>query len=160
MGWINMVAVVAIVLVTALEAWRRFGKALFDVIGVLVSVQLAHLAQPGVASLVSFSADRNANQATAFAVTFGVLVILTVVASKYLYAFTLLALPDAFEGTGGAVLGFVSAIAVAHAVVWTAYTAGGGAAATNPYAQTFAVQQLVQWQAYHQVLYALKHLGE
>ena len=94
------------------------------------------------------------------AVVFGVLIVLTVVATKYLYAVTMLNLPDAFEGFVGAVLGIISGLVVAHAVAYTAFAAGGGDVARNPYATTMAVQQLVKWDGYHQLLYALKHLGE
>ena len=160
MSWLNTVAILAIVVVVLIEGWRRFGKALFDAVGGILSIKLAHLAQPGLATMVSFSADADRNQAACFAVVFVLLAALTVVASTYLYRLTLLALPDAFEGFAGGVLGIISAVVVAHAIAWAAFTSGGGDVKSNPYADTVAVRELVEWESYHTVLYELKHLGE
>jgi uncharacterized membrane protein required for colicin V production len=160
MNWLDMVAVLTIVVVVGLEGWRKFGKSLYDTIGIVLSVHIAHLAQAGLASMVKFSAAPDTNQAVSFGIAFGVLVALTVVGSTYLYRVTLLALPDAFEGFGGALLGLVSGIVIGHAVVWAVYTANGGGVDTNPYLHTVAVQQFVNWDAYHQAMFELKHLGE
>jgi len=160
MNWLDTVAILAIIAIASLEAWRKFGKALFDVVGGLLAIHVAHAAQPGLAALVSFSADPDTNQAASFATVFVVLAALTVIASKYLYNVTLLALPDAFEGFGGAVLGIVSGVVVAHAIVWMVFTSAGGDVRSNPYKGTLAVNELVQWDTYHQALDSLKHLGE
>jgi len=160
MNWLDSVAILAIIVVIGLEGWRKFGRALFDAVGALISVYAAHWAQPGLASLVSFSADPKVNQGVAFAVVFGILVVLTVVASKYLYGATMLNLPEAFEGSAGALLGVISAIVVSHAIAFAVFTSAGGAAnIKNPYTTTVAVQQLVKWDGYHQALTALKNLG-
>jgi uncharacterized membrane protein required for colicin V production len=160
MTWLNTAAIAAIIVVVVVEGWRRFGKALFDAVGAILAVKVAHAAQPGLASMVSFSADADANQAWAFVVVFVVVVAMAVVASTYLQKVTLLALPDAFEGFAGGVLGLVSGVVLAHALAWAMFTSGGGEVKENPYAQTFAVRELVDWDSYHQALYQLKHLGE
>jgi hypothetical protein len=83
-----------------------------------------------------------------------------VIASNYLYAITLLSLPDAFEGFIGAVLGIVSGVVVAHVLAWAVFTSAGGDVRENPYRDTTAVRELVEWDAYRQTLYHLKHLGD
>jgi hypothetical protein len=72
----------------------------------------------------------------------------------------MLNLPEAFEGSAGALLGVISAIVVSHAIAFAVFTSAGGAAnIKNPYTTTVAVQQLVKWDGYHQALTALKNLG-
>lgn len=149
---IDVVLVVLIVGVVALETKRGFGRAIFDFAALLIAVRIAPLLVPAASKSLQLARDAQANEAILFAAIF----VLTGGALLYLgklaYDSTLISL-DTFDPFFGGVAGFAVVLIVGHAVVKAlAISAGVDGAPPDVLASSSLGMQFYRFGAYHQVM--------
>lgn len=160
MIWIDLVAVVVILAALYVESERQLGSALFDLVAILASVYFAKLAGPSFAHAVHVFSAADDNQAFGVALTFVFFAAGLLVLAKFVQDQALLTL-EPFDAVVGAVLGFVSGIAIANILLVIILSANppstswGAAARKQP-----AVQELVYFRTYDWALGELRHLGD
>jgi len=159
MSWVDVVAALIIILVAFVESKRGFGRALFDIIGLVVSLKLAIVLAGVLHKSTPIGASENGSEAFWTAVLFIVFGVLTVLASKVLYETTLLSL-DVLDPTLGAILGIGSGLMVAHIFLRVLILAYTGTPLEPLLAGTFAARQILYLSGYSHVLNSLYHLGE
>jgi uncharacterized membrane protein required for colicin V production len=158
MTWFDVVAVLLVIGIAFLESQRGFGRALFDLVGGIISLKLAtFLAGPlGKAAPVLATGERS--EALWLAVTFLVLAAATVVASKFLYETTLLSL-DVLDPVVGGLLGIASGMVVAHIFLRMLLVSYGEAEVAEVLLDSFVGQELLKFRTYHRLIETLENLG-
>jgi hypothetical protein len=89
---------------------------------------------------------------------FVVLVVLIVIATKFIYETTLLSL-DVLDPIVGGVLGFASGVVVAHVFLRAMLAAYADTAFAHTVLNSFMGQEIVQFRSYRYVVQALHNLG-
>jgi len=159
MMWSDVVALALIAGVAWLESHRGFGRALFDLLGAIISVKVAAaLAEPLGKAVPVFSAA-GPNQAFWLTAAFVVLAVLTVIGSKLIYDTILLSL-DVLDPLVGGLLGFASGLVVAHIFLKMMSLGYADSEAAKLLLSSFMGQELLQFRAYHTVVTALQNLGK
>lgn len=160
MIWLTLLAAAIIFGAAFAESKRQFGSALFDMGAILLSVNLAKLAAPGLAGAVTLLGAPDNNRALALALLFVAFAGALLMLAKFLQDLALLTL-DSLDPIVGAVFGFVCGLAAANIVLVILLTGNPadtqwGAAARK----TLAVRQLVDWEGYRETMQFLRHAGE
>jgi hypothetical protein len=93
------------------------------------------------------------------AMVFTVLVILVIIATKFIYESTLLSL-DVLDPIVGGVLGVASGVVVAHVFLRVMVTAYTDTAFADVVLSSLMGQEIVQFRTYRLVVTALHNLGE
>ncbi len=159
MTWFDIVVFLLLAVVVWLESNRGFGRALFDAIGAVVVLKLSTTVSHTLATALPLSQAEAANDAIWLAGVFVILMVLVVLASRFLYETTLLSL-DVLDPLVGGMLGVVSGLIVAHIFLRVMLLAYGDSESARILMQSFAGQELIQFRTFHMVLTALQNLGE
>ena len=158
MTWYDVVGILLVVVVAWLESKRGFGRAIFDLLGAIIALKLALFLAAPMGESVPLMGSAEANQAFWLAAVFGVLAVLIVVASKFVYETTLLSL-DVLDPVVGGLLGLASGMAVAHIFLKTLLVSYGDAEVAKVLVGSFVGQELLEFRTYHYVFNALQNLG-
>jgi uncharacterized membrane protein required for colicin V production len=156
--WPNIVALLIIVAVIWVESVRGFGRALFDVVGAIIALRVSLALAKPLASAVPILAGANSNQAFWLAGSFLVLMVLVVIASRFLYETTLLSL-DVLDPVVGGIFGAITGTVAAHIFLRTLLVSYGDTEAAKMLLDTFMGRQLLEFRAFHTVVTALRNLG-
>jgi uncharacterized membrane protein required for colicin V production len=156
--WSNVVALLIIVAVIWLESVRGFGRALFDVVGAIIALRISLFLAKPLALAAPMLAGANNNEAFWLAVSFVVLMVLVVIASRFLYETTLLSL-DVLDPVVGGIFGAVTGMVAAHIFLRALLLSYGDSDAGKLLLDTFMGQELLQFRAFHTVVTALRNLG-
>lgn len=159
MNWFDIIAVLLILLITWLESVRGFGRAVFDLVGALISLRVAIALAPSLATAVPLLQSDAGSEALWMAASFVLLMVLVIIATKYIYETTLLSL-DVLDPLVGGVLGFVSGIVIAHTFLRVMLTAYANTDFGTTLLNSFAGQELVVFRSYHYVVTKLQNIGE
>lgn len=158
MTWFDGVALLLVIVVAWLESQRGFGRALFDLLGGIVSLKVASWTAPSLAHAAPVLAAKGACEAFWFSAFFLALAAMVVVAGKFIYETVLLSL-DVLDPVVGAVFGFFSGMIVSHVFLKTLLLGYGSGPAAEALLRTFVGQELLKFRAYHTVVTALHNLG-
>ncbi len=159
MTWFDIVVFVVLAFVIWLESNRGFGRALFDAIGAVVVLKVATSAAHPLSLAFPLSQAEGTNDAIWLASVFVVLMVLVVLASRFLYETTLLSL-DVLDPLVGGLLGAVSGLIIGHIFLKAMLLSyGADSEAARILLQSFVGQELVQFRTFHIVLTALQNLG-
>jgi uncharacterized membrane protein required for colicin V production len=158
MNWFDVVAILLVLLVAWLESLRGFGRAIFDFVGALIALRIAIFAGTPLATAVPFLQPEAHSEALWMGVTFVLLTVLIIIATKYIYETTLLSL-DVLDPIVGGLLGLGSGIIVAHLFMRSLLTAYAGTDFATVVLNSFMGQELITVRTYHIVVQALQNLG-
>jgi len=156
--WLDIVALLVIILVTWVESVRGFGRALFDFVGAVISLRAAAFLAGRLADVAPISQSAGPTEAFWFAVMFLALVVLTLLATRLIYQSTLLSL-DVLDPLVGGLFGLASGMVVAHVflrIVLLGYTETEFA---DVVLSSFMGQELLKFRTYHKVVTALHNIG-
>ena len=159
MIWLNLVVLLIIAGLIYLESQRGFGRALFDVIGGLLTVILGGKLAEALAGSVHLLASEGSNQALWYFFVFLAGAALTVWAGKIIHETTLISL-DVLDPAGGAVLGVAVGILVSHVFLAILTLAAGGTEFAEAIKRSFCTQEFYYFRSYHNALDVLRHIGE
>jgi uncharacterized membrane protein required for colicin V production len=158
MTWFDAVALLLILVIAWLESIRGFGRAVFDFVGALVALKVATFAGKPLAAAVPLVQSEASTEAFWIGAVFVLLVVLIIVATKFIYETTLLSL-DVLDPVVGGLLGFASGIVVAHVFVRVMLTAYAGTDFATLVQNSFVGQELITFRTYHIVVTALQNIG-
>jgi len=158
MIWSDAAAIVLIVGISWLESQRGFGRALFDMLGAIISLKVASLLALPLSEAVPVLAAPGSNEAFWLVAVFLVLAVLTVIASKLIYESMLLSL-DVLDPLVGAILGLASGLMVAHIFLRMLLLGYGEGQDATALLNSFMGQELLKFRTYHTVVTALQNLG-
>jgi uncharacterized membrane protein required for colicin V production len=159
MTWFDVVAMMLILLIAWLESVRGFGRAIIDFAGGLVAVKITPVIAMPLAKSIPIIGAEGPNHAFWFATIFIVLATLTVVASWLIYQSTLLSL-EYLDPIFGAVLGIGSGVILAFVFLRMLQLDYGTSQQATALVNSFAGEELLQFQAYHRALEAMMNLGK
>ncbi|MFB3882287.1 MAG: CvpA family protein [Armatimonadota bacterium] len=158
MTWMDAIALVLVVVVAWMESVRGFGRAIFDFVGCLIAVKVAtFVAGPLAGAAPILQAEKTA-EGFWIAAVFVVLVVLVIIATKFIYESTLLSL-DVLDPVVGGLLGVGSGIIVAHVFLRVLMTAYGDTEFAKIVLGSFVGQELIAFRTYHRVVIALQNIG-
>ncbi len=158
MTWMDAIALVLIVVVGWLESVRGFGRAIFDFVGCLIALKIATFVAGPLAGAAPLLQPEAMAEGFWIAVVFLILVVLIVIATKFIYESTLLSL-DVMDPVVGGLLGVGSGIIVSHIFLRVLMTAYGGTDFAKIVLGSFVGQELIAFRTYHIVLTALQNIG-
>ena len=158
MTWFDGIALVLIMLVAWLESVRGFGRAIFDFVGSLIALKIATFAAKPLAASVPLLQPEANSEAFWMGAVFVLLVVLIIVATKFIYETTLLSL-DVLDPVVGGLLGLASGIVVAHMFIRVILTAYSGTDFANLVMDSFVGQEIIAFRTYHIVVTALQNIG-
>lgn len=158
MTWFDIVAVLIIIGIAWAESVRGFGRALFDLIGALISARLAIFLSQPLADVAPISQAPGPSEAFWLAIVFMVLIILVIIATKLIYDSTLLSL-DVLDPIVGAIFGIASGVLTAHVFLRMLELGYAGTELADAVVNSFMGQELLQFRTYHIVITALQNLG-
>ena len=156
---LDLFVIALIIGVAFLESKRGFGRAVFDLVGALLSAKLAIYLAPKLAGALPVGATEQAGEGFWLATLFVIFAVLTVLASKVIYETTLLSL-DVLDSVVGGVLGIASGITLAHVFLHTLSVVYANTDFGDALATTFTAQEFLKFRAYNFVLDRLYNLGK
>ncbi len=159
MTWFDAVAILLIIAIAWLESIRGFGRAIFDFVGALIALKVSMFASAALAGAVPLMESEAGSEGFWMAIVFMVLVILVVIATKFIYESTLLSL-DVLDPIVGGVLGVASGVVVAHVFLRVMVTAYADTEFANVVLNSLMGQEIVRFRTYHLLVTALHNLGE
>jgi len=160
MNTIDILLIVLVIGVVALETKRGFGKVIFDFVALLVTVRGVSLLAPSAARAIHLAKDAPANEAIWFAVLFAVVGGILLYIGKLAYDATLISL-DTFDPFLGGVFGFGVAVMIGHVIVKAlAIAAHTNGAPPEILANSRLGMEFYQFVTYHKVMHFLSSLGE
>lgn len=158
MTWFDVVAILLIAVIAWLESIRGFGRAIFDFVGGLIALKISIVASGWLAEAMPLMESEASAEAFWMVMIFIVLVVLIVIATKFIYETTLLSL-DVLDPIVGGVLGFASGVVVAHVFLRAMLAAYADTGFANTVLNSFMGQEIVQFRTYRYVVQALQNLG-
>ncbi len=158
MTWFDVVAILLIAVIAWLESIRGFGRAIFDFVGGLIALKISLVASGWLAEAMPLMESEASAEAFWMIMIFVVLVVLIVIATKFIYETTLLSL-DVLDPIVGGVLGFASGVVVAHVFLRAMLAAYADTAFAHTVQNSFMGQEIVQFRTYRYVVQALQNLG-
>jgi uncharacterized membrane protein required for colicin V production len=158
MTWMDAIALVLIVVIAWLESVRGFGRAIFDFVGCLIALKIATFVAKPLAGTVPLLQPEAMAEGFWMATVFLILVVLIVIATKYIYESTLLSL-DVMDPVVGGLLGVGSGIIVAHIFLRVLMTAYGDTEFAKTVLSSFVGQELIAFRTYHHVVTVLQNIG-
>ena len=159
MTWFDIVGILLILLIAWLESIRGFGRALFDTVGGVIALKAAPEMAGPLARMMPVMSKTGPNEAFWLAVSFLLLVLFVLLASRFVYNSTLLSL-DYLDPFVGAVLGVVAGIIVAFIFLRVLQLGYGGGEQGKILLDSFVGQELLNLRSYHTVVGTLQHLGD
>lgn len=120
MNWLDIILLLLVVGVAVLEAFRGFGRAIFDALGLFAALWLAGALSPGLAPHMPLHTGAGADHSHAFSLLFVLLSLLCLGVSRFVHGMTLIhtGMFEALLGlTAGVAVGMVAAHAVTCALV-------------------------------------------
>jgi len=158
MNWFDVVAILLVILVAWLESIRGFGRAIFDFVGALIALRIAIFVAKPLAQAVPLLQPEAHAEAFWLSLSFLVLAVLIVVATKFVYETTLLSL-DVLDPIVGGLLGIGTGIIVAHLFMRSILVAYAGTDFGTVVLNSFMGQELITFRGYHLAVQALQNLG-
>lgn len=159
MTWIDAVAILLVIGIGWLQSIRGFGRAVFDTVGALIAMKIATFAATPLATAVPLTSSEAGAEACWMAAVFVLLVILIIIATKFIYETTLLSL-DVLDPAVGGILGVVCGVITSHIFLRALLIGYAGTDFAKTVMNTFVCQELVQFRTYHLVVTALQNLGQ
>ena len=158
MSWIDVVALLVVVLLAWLESIRGFGRAIFDFVGALIALKIATFTAKPLAEAAPLLQPEGHAEGLWMAVVFLVLVVLIIIATKYIYETTLLSL-DVLDPVVGGLLGAGSGIIVAHLFLRVLLATYADTEFAKVVLATFMGQEVIAFRTYHHVVTVLQNIG-
>ena len=158
MTWMDAVALVLVVLIGWLESIRGFGRAIFDFVGALIALKVATFVAKPLADAAPLLQPEAMAEGFWIGAVFLILLVLIIIATKFIYESTLLSL-DVMDPVVGGLLGVGSGIIVAHIFLRVLMTAYGGTDFANTVLSSFVGQELVSFRTYRHVVIVLQNIG-
>ena len=159
MIWLNVLVLLIIIGFIYVENHRGFGRAIFDLIGGLLTViPGSRLAELGSKS-VQIMANDPANRAFWLVIVFVGGAAVTLLVGKVIHEATLVSL-DVLDPAGGALLGVAIGILVAYALLAILMQAAGASDFVADLNSCFVTQEFFHFRSYHKAIEALRHIGE
>lgn len=144
------IALAAIILIaTGIEAFRGFGRAVFDALALYIALVISHCAYTPLASLVHFHSGAADNHAVAYAVCFGLSAVVMLLVARFVYG-TMLYNAGVFDQLLGVVAGIVIGVMVAHGITTSiALTDPTGNGEVAAYTDTPLGDEVLNFTSYH-----------
>ncbi|HPP74691.1 MAG TPA: CvpA family protein [Armatimonadota bacterium] len=159
MNILDIVLVILVVSVMALETKRGFGRAIFDFVGLLIAVRIVALIVPKVTESARFASDAPANEAIWYAILFVLVGGILLLLGKMAYDSTLISL-DLFDPFLGGVLGCGVAVIIGHAIVrGLAISTSMASGVPDILANSTLGMEFYQFETYHEVIEFLSSLA-
>ena len=159
-NWIDLALLVMIVSLVCLEFRRGFGKAIFDLVALVLALKVTSLFSASLAKQLAILTERQANEALVYFLSFTVIAVALWLLGRIVYESTLISL-DTFDPPLGAVLGFGIAVIVGHVIVKGLFLAGSvkGEPPAMLLGSTLGYEFL-EFPTYYHVIDFLMRLGE
>ena len=116
MNWLDIVLIVVIAGMGITQAFRGFGRGVFDALGLYGALWLAHLTAEPVAESVHFPGAPPLNLGVSYGVMLAIFGILTLLISRFVYGMTQMN-AGMFEGFLGLLTGLAAGVILAHGLV-------------------------------------------
>ncbi len=158
MTWFDAVALLLIIGIAWMESLRGFGRAVFDLVGALIALKVSTFAAKPLASAAPILQPDASAEAFWMGAVFLLLVILVIIATKFIYETTLLSL-DVLDPLVGGVLGLASGIITAHLFLRVMLAAYVDTEFAKVIQASFMGQELIAFRTYHIVVTALQNIG-
>ncbi len=157
--WLDIALVILILSVLVLECRRGFGRAVFDLAGVVLAFIAAKLYYTSIAGWIHPFQTQDANQALGFAILLipgtGIMLLLADLAYNSLLVST-----DVFERVLGAVCGAAIGLAFAHALAFGIWLGTGrNADKDNVFSNSTISMEILTFRSYHNGIEWLANLG-
>lgn len=154
LSWIDLVIILIFAGTVVLETKRGFGRSLFDLAAVLVTVRTAPMVADPLAKTMHISAHAPTNQAYIYAGVFVVTGGLLVLLGKLVYDSTLIS-AETFDAVLGGLLGVGVAIVLCHAMVRTVALTSGAEEPPVAITQSALGTEFLTFDSYHRLLEVL-----
>jgi uncharacterized membrane protein required for colicin V production len=158
MNWFDGVAILLIIVIAWVESMRGFGRAIFDFVGGLIALKVSIFVSRPLAEAAPLMASEAGGEAFWMAMVFLILVVLIVVATKFIYETTLMSL-DVLDPVVGGILGVASGCVVAHLFLRVMLAAYADTDFANVVLHSFVGQEIIAFRSYHRVVQGLQNLG-
>ena len=155
MNWTDLVVLIIIGSITAAEAKRGLGPALFTVAGALLSARLALLWSGPVSGSLRLTANPGQNQAWALFLLFALLMTVVLAIIHVMHPETMIS-ADPFDGPLGAICGFFTGCAVAFVF----YRGLGFWGARDLLQSSLFAPEILHQRTYHAIVRGLYGLGD
>lgn len=160
MSAFDIVLAAIILTATGLEAFRGFGRAVFDCLGLYFALVIAHCAYVPLSSAVHFHSGAADNHAVAYGICFGVSAVIMLVVARFIYG-TVLYNAGVFDQVLGVVAGIVIGIMIAHGITTgVSLTDPTGNGEVASYTTTPLGNEMLNFTAYHHMMESLSTFGD
>ena len=160
MGTFDIVLAAIIILATAIEAFRGFGRAVFDCLGLYMALIIAHCAYLPLSAAVHFHSGAADNHAAAYTLIFALSGIAMLCTSRWVYG-TLLYNAGVFDQLLGVGAGIVLGVMIAHGVTNSiALTDPTGNGQVASYTDTPLSNEILNFTSYHHFMQSISSFGD
>lgn len=159
--WLDILLLIILLVGAVWEFRRGFGRAIFDLVSILIAFFLAKTYYPLLGNCIKVSSIHAANCAIAFQVMFIPILTILLILADLAYGNMLFSM-DIFEKLFGGICGFAVGFMLAHALVFGIWIGSGmphedGKCIAN---STGISQEFLTYKAYHNALGSLENIGQ
>lgn len=148
-NWVDIVLILIFVAVVVIEATRGFGRAIFDLVAVIISAKAAYLACLPLHQMIKVVHDSHCNQTVMYTGAFVVVGGVFLFFGHLLYASTLVS-AEAFETAFGALCGIGVAITLGHVFVQAIFLSPSMALTGS-----FLAEEFLRFETYRKIMWML-----
>ncbi|HEX5324377.1 MAG TPA: CvpA family protein [Capsulimonadaceae bacterium] len=160
MSGFDIMLAVIILIAIGIEAFRGFGRAVFDGLGLYLALIIAHCTYLPLAGSVHFHNGAADNHAAAYAVIFVSSSIIMLCLSRFVYG-TVLYNAGVFDQLFGVVAGIVIGVMVAHGITTSiSLTDPNGNGRVASYTDTALSNEVLNFTAYHHFMESISSFGD
>lgn len=160
MGVFDIVLAGIILIVTGIEAFRGFGRAVFDCLGLYLALIIAHCAYLPLSSAVHFHNGAADNHAAAYTLIFALSGVVMLVVARWVYG-TVLYNAGVFDQLLGVAAGITLGIMIAHGITTSiALTDPTGNGQVASYTDTPLSDEVLNFTSYHKFMTSISSFGD
>jgi len=154
--WLTVILWIILISAAVLQAFRGFGRAIFDTLCLYAALWCASASTHAAAGAIHLSSDPDSNHAGVFAALFVVYAVLGILVSRYVYSMTHFHL-GMMEALLGLCAGIGAGIILCHAVTCVVNFSGSG----NGLGQSLVAQspighELYSFDSFHSTMTAIE----
>lgn len=160
MNGFDVVLSAIILIAVVIEAFRGFGRAVFDALGLYIALVIAHLAYTPLAGMVRLHDGAADNHAAVYSLCFGLAALIMLCISRFVYGAVHF---DAgvFDKLLGVAAGIAIGLMVAHGITTgIALTDPTGRGEVASYTDTAFGDEMLNFTSYHRFLTTISAMGD
>lgn len=150
-NWVDFVIIGILLVIVTAEVSRGFGKAVFDLAALLITLRLVSMFDDSLAGAIKLSSNAATNESIVFAVSLAVVGSLLVFIGSIIHGTTLVS-ADFFEPILGGICGIGVGIVLCHALVKTLALAAGPNVLPSPLAHSALGIEFLTFDTYKRLI--------